>query len=106
MTRKDYELIASAIDRAMATIVAQTRQDHAIRAERIDAIGLAAISLEVALGQDNSRFDDTRFRVAATQGPLYLAALNDEVLARELGPGTSSDLGDVQGSGTTDRYEG
>lgn len=88
MTRKDYELIAAAIDQARADIIRNTRHDYAERANVLNGTARAASATATSLAAGNARFDRQRFLTAALEGPAYTAAQNAEALARDVGPGT------------------
>jgi len=65
MSRKDYELIAAALQRTH-NLIEQTPADQFIDAERHVAVEVAARFLADSLAEDNARFDRERF-IAATK---------------------------------------
>ena len=65
MSRKDYELIAAALQRTH-TLIEQTPANQFIDAERHVAVEVVARFLADALAEDNARFDRERF-IAATK---------------------------------------
>lgn len=62
MTKKDYELIASVINREVEAV----RLNKKLSAKKV--LDSMVVTFAWKLGQDNSRFDETRFEHACYLG--------------------------------------
>jgi hypothetical protein len=63
VTRKDYILIAAALQAARADIIA--KENEVSHRDLLDGVNYATEFLADALGRDNPRFDVSRFLKAA-----------------------------------------
>jgi hypothetical protein len=95
MTRKDYQLIASAIKATQARIKAAAEADHRERRdgadlEQLRGVRRTAAHLADALGKDNPRFDAGRFLTACGYGATTMNPTDPALDLRPL-PGLDDD---------------
>lgn len=63
MTRKDYVMLAAALNTARADII--SKEPAICRRDMLDGVSYAVDWIADALAQDNRRFDKRRFKEAA-----------------------------------------